>query len=175
MKWVFLKPPETANNRRKAIVPWAPFLTPPGRERKALAWPPDDPTKHHFYGPADASQAQRRPIRTIAMRVGAIDDEERTRGPLCRRLFRDRRMRETDRARDMTFAECVRPANVEQNEILAAAAQRLMHIAAIRLEAEAARHPASRAGQALPRKRVRKLGSVILVFLSGLWVEGRRT
>src|SRR6185503_4934006 len=48
-----------------------------GLEGEALVGPAGHAAQHHLHRPAKARKLQRRPVRAVAMRTGAVDDEQR--------------------------------------------------------------------------------------------------
>src|SRR6185437_16871373 len=71
---------------------------------------------HHLDRPAERTQPYGRARGAVAMRAGAVDDEERLRRPRVHSRGRDLAVRQAERPADVTLAEVLGAAHIEQNE-----------------------------------------------------------
>src|SRR5207253_5600609 len=105
-------------------------------EWKALVDPAGDPADHLLHRPAQRRQPESRAVRAVAVRACAVDDEERLGRVLLERARGNARMRQVDCAADVTAAEELGAADVEEDE--SAGLERGMDVPAVGLELEQA-------------------------------------
>jgi len=82
-----------------------------------LVGPARHATEHQLHRPAEFGQAQRAPVSPIAMRAGAVDDEQGVLRPVGQPLGRHLSVRQVQRARHMRSGVGVRPTHIQQHEV----------------------------------------------------------
>src|SRR6185312_6418554 len=103
-------------------------------QREAFIEPAGDAADHHLDRPAERTQPYGRARGAVAMRAGAVDDEERLRRPRVHSRGRDLAVRQAERPADVTLAEVLGAAHIEQNESGWVGGKSLVDVPAIGLQ-----------------------------------------
>src|SRR5215813_1507149 len=105
-------------------------------ERKAVVEPAGDAADHLLHRPAQLGEPDRRPVCAVALRTGAVDDEQRLGRISFERSRGDARVRQIDGAGQVADTKQLRATDVEQDE--AARSQRSVNVPAVSLKREKA-------------------------------------
>lgn len=128
-----MKPPRSFGSDRKQA-------SRRGARRKGQSFvgPAGDAADHDLYRPAETGELQRRLVRAVAMRAGAVDDEQRFFGPFGHAFRADLAMRQVQRARHVLPGIGLRRTDdMQQNEIRIARPERGGDIRAVGLDGKA--------------------------------------
>ncbi len=88
------------------------------RQRETLVLPAFDSTDHLLDRPTEPGETNRRPVRAVAMRSGAIDHEDRAGWIAGKISLEDSPMREVDRSWNVPGIEQCHTAHIKQHKAL---------------------------------------------------------
>ena len=110
-------------------------------EVEAFIQPARYPSQHQLHRAAQLGQSEGRPISSVAVRAGAIDDEQCLRRPARHPIRADQSVRQIERARNMGLRVGFRTPDVEKNEVwgrVGGLPQGFVDIGAVGLQRQAA-------------------------------------